>query len=238
MTSLQLRIFAVSVLAGLLAGGMMAALNLVLVRPYFDLIAESVIDQQMADGAYDEEEFDSRLESAYLNQTWGALGIGLASGALIGGVRVSTGTRAGRHATLVDALIIAGVAWFVLYVVPVIKYPLSPAAMFDAEAEGTFYPLYYGYLAVSGLAALAIAAAFRRISVKNKIFGMAALYLVVVAVAFFMFPGYELDSTFDQQLLNAWRASVSAATTALWFASGLISGILWKGAEREKKANL
>lgn len=222
------RVFALSVLAGLIAGGILAALNLALVRPYFSLVADSVLDELIVDGKYDEQEFDSKMNSAYLNQTWGSVGIGAAAGALIGGARVIGRTPSVRARHVVDAMLMAGVAWFVLYVVPVVKYPPSPIAMFDPQAEQVYYPLYFGYLATSGLAALAIVSAFRKLAVKNKIFGTAALYLAVVAAAFFVFPGYELDSTFDQTLLNSWRASISAAVTIFWFVAGLICGFLWK----------
>ena len=219
------RSFALSILAGLIAGGILAGLNLAIVRPSMSLITEDVIDDLAADGEYDEEEFDSMVGSIYLTQTAGALAMGLAAGVLLGGVRVS-GKRAANG--IADAILIAGVAWFVLYAVPAAKYPPSATALFYDEAAAEFYPLYFGYLTVSGLAAIAVVVAFRKMARKNKLFGMAALYLVIVAVAFFVFPSYDSDSSLDRSLLNSWRVATSAAMTGFWFSAGGIAGLLWK----------
>lgn len=225
------RIFALSILAGLIAGGILAALQLAVVRPYMNLLVDGIIDELLADGEFDEELFDSQARSVYLGQTAGSAAMGLAAGALIGGVLAFARMSAGMG----DAILIAGVAWFVLYAVPAAKYPPSPIAMFSEEAAAEYYPLYFSYLALSGLAALGVTAAFRRLSRKNRLFGMAAAYLVIVAVAYAIFPSYELDATFDQPLLNSWRALVSAAMTAFWFSAGAIAGLLWKyGSARRK----
>ena len=225
VSALIFRGFATSVLAGLIAGVLLAGLNLAIIQPYVDLISENTIDELMADGEYDEDEFDSKLRSIYLTHTVGALATGLGAGVLIGGARMF-GKR--TFGAISYAILIAGIAWFALYAVPAAKYPPSAAALFYDEAAAEYYPLYFGYVALSGLAALGVAIAFRRFEGKNRLFGMAALYLVIVAVAFFMFPAYEQNSLFDQSILDSWRAATSAAMTAFWFSSGGIAGLLWK----------
>ena len=225
------RIFALSVLAGLIAGGILAALQVAVVRPYMNSLVEGIIDELLADGEFDEELFDSQARSVYLMHTAGSAVMGLAAGALIGGVSALAKSKAG----IGDAMLIAGIGWFVLYAVPTAKYPPSPIAMFSEEAAAQYYPLYFSYLALSGLAALGVTAAFRKVSKRNRLFGMAAAYLVIVAIAYAVFPPYELDSTFDQPLLNSWRALVSAAMTAFWFSAGVIAGLLWKYGSTEKK---
>lgn len=225
------RVLALSILAGLIAGGILAALQVAVVGPYVNLLVGGIIDELMAGGEFDEELFDSQARSVYLGQTAGSAVMGLTAGALIGGVIAFGRGRAGFG----DALLIAGIAWFVLYAVPTAKYPPSPIAMFSEEAAAEYYPLYFSYLALSGLAALGVTAAFSRLSRKNRLFGMAAAYLVIVAVAYAIFPSYELDATFDQPLLNTWRALVSAAMTAFWFSAGAIAGLLWKYGSAERK---
>ncbi|HLG37005.1 MAG TPA: CbtA family protein, partial [Nitrososphaera sp.] len=139
-----------------------------------------------------------------------------------------------RKAGIGNAILIAGISWFVLYAVPEAKYPHSPIAMYSEEAAAEYYTLYFSYLAVSGLAALVLAAAFRKVSRRNKFFGMAAAYLIIVAVAYATFPSYDLDSTFDQSRLNTWRAVISAAVAAFWFSAGAIAGLLWKFGSTKK----
>jgi hypothetical protein len=226
------RILALSILGGLIAGGILAAVSLIIVQPLNNAIADLVIDELVADGEFDEEEFDSQMQSMYRLQTLGSVAAGLAAGALIGGTYV-----AGKqfNAPMRHAILIAGIAWFVLYAVPSVKYPPSPLTFFHAEAASSFYLLSIGYAAVSALAALGTVIGFRKISRKNKIFGMAATYLVIVAIAFVFFPEYDPDSSYPQALINAWSASVSAAMTVFWFSAGIICGVLWRFLGRTDK---
>lgn len=247
------RVFALSILAGLIAGGIAVAANAALVQPYTNAIVELWIDELLAEGEFDEEEFDLQTQSIYSSQVTGYIINGLAAGALVGGVYVFSSsssssssnsklpTAAAARTTITSpfkvAVMIAGAAWFVLYVVPAVKYPPSPEALLDSEAAGSYYPLYAGYVTVSGLSALGIATGFRRVKRKDKVFGMAALYLAVMAAVFFAFPDYQEDTLlFPQPVVNAWRASISAAMTALWFAAGMISGLLWTYGRKSAKA--
>jgi hypothetical protein len=219
-------ILALSLLGGLFAGGILAAAVLVFVQPYTNAVAELVIDELLADGEFDEVEFDLQMQSMYRLQILGSIAAGLAAGALVG-VTFVAGRRFSAS-PMMHALVIAGIAWFVLYAVPSVKYQPSPLVVFYSEAASSFYPLYVGYTAVSGLAALAVITGFRKISRKNKIFGMTAAYLVIAAIAFVLFPEYDPDSTYPQALVNAWSASVSVAMTVFWFSAGIICGVLWR----------
>lgn len=242
------RVFALSILAGLIAGGIAVAANAALVQPYTNAIVELWIDELLAEGEFDEEEFDLQAQSIYSSQVTGYIINGLAAGALVGGLYVFSSssnsklpTAAATTTTITSpfkvAVMIAGAAWFVLYVVPAVKYPPSPEALLDSEAASSYYPLYAGYVTVSGLSALGIATGFRRVKRKDKMFGMAALYLAVMAAVFFAFPDYQEDTLlFPQPVVNAWRASISAAMTALWFAAGMISGLLWTYGRKSAKA--
>ena len=220
------KILALSVLGGLIAGGILAGMNFVIVQPSTNIVVELVLDELIANGEYDEEEFDSQLQWINNSQKFGSVALGLAAGALIG-VAYVIGKSTTRD-QIRDAMVIAGIAWFVLFVVPAVKYPPSALAMFDGEAANVYYALYSGYLAVSGISALGISVGFRKIKRKDKSIAMAALYLVAVAAAFFVFPDYELDSTFPQPVLNGWRASIAVAMTVFWFAAGALCGLLWR----------
>jgi hypothetical protein len=219
------RIFLLSLLSGLVAGGIVAALNMTLLKPYTDAVGEIILDELIANGEYDEEYFDSLLQTLYLTQTGGSVAIGVAAGALIGGTYI-LGNKA-DSSRVKNAVVIAGIAWFVLYFVPAVKYPPSLQAIYDAEAASSYYPSYYGYVAISGLSALAIAVGFRKIAVRNKVFAMAALYMAAGAAAFLLFPDYQFDANLPAQTINSWRVSISIAMTTLWFAAGILCGILW-----------
>jgi hypothetical protein len=220
------RAFGLSILAGLITGGILAGINMALVQPYTTALADLELENLLAEGEFDEEEFDAQLQSIYFSQLYGSIIIGLAAGALVGGAFVVGKIRTSPFKA---ALLIAGIVWFALYVIPAVKYPPSPEAMFDPEAAGTYQMLLAGYTAVSGLSALGIALGFRKIKRKEKAFGAAALYLAVIAGAFFAFPDYqsENDAFLPQPVLNAWRSAISLSMTAFWFALGIICGLLW-----------
>jgi hypothetical protein len=220
------RTIALAVLAGLVAGSVLAGINAVLVQPYTAMLAEIELDNLIADGEFDEDEYDAQIQSIYFSQQYGSIAIGLGGGALVGGAFVVSRVKL---APLKAALLIAGVAWFALYVIPAVKYPPSPEALFDPEAGAAYQALHAGYTIVSGLVAAAIAFAFSRVKRKEKAFGAGALYLAVVAAAFFAFPDYqsEEDSLLPQPVLNAWRSAISLSMTAFWFALGAVAGLLW-----------
>lgn len=231
------RIFGLSILAGLIAGGILVGINMALVQPYTAALADIELENLLAEGEFDEEEFDAQLQSIYFSQLYGPVITGLAGGALVGGAFV---TGKIRMEPVKAAVLIASIAWFVLYVVPVVKYPPSPEAAFSHEAAGAYQMLLAGYTAVSGLSALGIAFGFRKIKRKEKAFGAAALYLAVVAGTFFAFPDFqsEDDSLLPQPILTAWRSAISLSMTVFWFALGIVAGLLWRyGSKNVGKGN-
>lgn len=215
------RTLALSVLAGLIAGGILAALDVALVIPAMNLLTDEVIDQLVAGGEFDED-FDARTSSIYVASTVGAVGLGIGAGALFGSARIISQ----RAPSFADSMLLAAVAWLVLYAVPSAKYPPSLAALYDQSSADQYYPLYFGYVAVSGLSALVIFLAFRKVRAKNKLFGIAAAYFVVVAVSHFAFPTADVDSAFTQSMLNHWRTMVSVSTAAFWFSAGALAFLL------------
>jgi hypothetical protein len=221
------RVFALSIVAGLIAGGILAGINMALVRPYTSALSETHIDLLLEEGSFDEEEYNAQVQSIYAMQLVGAVALGVGGGTIVGGLYVF-----GRadSSPLKAAVLIAGIAWFVLYVVPAVKYPMSPQTTFDPPATGRYQMLLLGYTAVSGLSALGIAAGFRKINRKEKAFGAAALYFMIVAGAFFAFPSYEdnNDTSYPQSTISAWRAAIAVALTVFWFALGIICGLLWQ----------
>lgn len=224
------RVIGLAIVAGVIAGGILAGINLVLVQPYTTLLADIELENLFAEGEFDEEEFDAQLQSIYFWQQYGAIATGLGGGVLVGSAFIAINARRIKTSSLKAALVIAGIMWFALYVVPAMKYPPSPEVAFNRQAAAVYNPLLIGYTAVSGLAAAAIAFGFNKVKRKEKAFGAAALYLSVVAAAFFVFPDYENeddDLLFPEAVVNAWRSAVSLSMTAFWFSLGAISGALW-----------
>ncbi|MGI0020803.1 MAG: CbtA family protein [Nitrososphaera sp.] len=215
------RVFALSIAAGLLAGAVLATMNLLIVNPYIEPMAELYFDLLLEEGIMDEDEFDAMLQSLYSWQVAFPLAIGPAAGALVAGAYIKI-----RKEAFKVALAVAGAAWLSLYVMPVLKYPYSPDALFIPEATGAYMTLFAAYSAASGLAALGSAIALARTGKKNWHIGAAGVYLAIVAGLFFAFPSLPETEIVPLSMLGAWRSASAAAMTALWFTLGIVAGVL------------
>ncbi len=61
------------------------------------------------------------------------------------------------------ALVLAGIMWFVLFLVPALKYPANPPAVGDPKTIYYREILYIGLVAISGFAALGLAFLYRKL---------------------------------------------------------------------------
>ena len=220
------RTFGLSILAGFIAGGILAGISATLVQSYATALTDVEIENLLSEGEFDEEEFDLQLQSIRYSQLYGSIMIGLGAGALLGGIFLIGRVRTRPSKA---ALMISGIAWFVLYVIPTVKYPPSFEAMFNPEAAITYQTLLVGYTVISGISALSTIAAFSKVKKKGKMLAAAAIYLTAIAAAYFVFPDYtiENDSLLPQQTLAAWRSAVSLSMTAFWLSLGTAGGLLW-----------
>ena len=216
------QVFALSIAAGLLAGVVLAAMNLLVVNQYIEPMADLYFDFLLEEGMMeDEDEFDAMLQSLYIWQVAFPPAIGPAAGALVAGAYLKI-----RKDAFKVALAVAGAAWLSLYVMPVLKYPYSPDALFIPEVAGTYMALFASYSAASGLAALGSAFALAKTGRKNWYIGAAGVYLAIVAGLFFAFPSYPETEIVPLSMLGAWRSASAAAMTAFWFTLGIVAGVL------------
>ncbi|MEW5840472.1 CbtA family protein [Nitrososphaera sp.] len=239
VTTQKKQAVALSAGAGLLAGVVLAAMNLFVVGPYVEQMADVYFDVLASEGELGDEEFEAALKSLYAWQMAFPVAMGLAAGALVGVIYLriaSAGDIGRRKGAFKIALAVAVAAWVALYVMPALKYPYPPGVLFDPEAAGAYMALFSGYAALSGAAALGSAIAFSRMGKRsNWYFGAAGAYLAVMAAMFFAFPDYQQQQSdiIPLPLLNAWRSASAAVMTAFWFTLGIATGALLEW--REKK---
>jgi hypothetical protein len=82
----------------------------VLVQPYTTVLADIEIENLLAEGEFDEDEFDLQFQSIHFSQLYCSIAVGLAGGALVGaGAYVISGMKSSVAKT---ALMIAGIKWF------------------------------------------------------------------------------------------------------------------------------
>ncbi|MEO9295153.1 MAG: CbtA family protein [Nitrososphaera sp.] len=222
------RIFALSIGSGIAAGALLIAMNMFVAGPHIDKMTNIYFDALMSQGDLVEEEFDSSLQSLYFWQAAFPMVMGIAGGAL---VAIAYVQATGKNAFKV-ALVVAGVAWFSLFVMPAIKYPYNSDTLYNPEAATSYATLFAAYAAISGLAALGTAIVFARTKRKNWYIGAAGVYLAITAGLFFAFPNYPQSDVVPSAILAAWRSASAAGMTAFWFTLGILAGALL---EREEK---
>jgi hypothetical protein len=221
----------ISVLAGLLAGAVLAGMNLFVAGQYIDKLADLYIENLTVEGDFVEEEFDATYQSLHMQQEALAIVGGIAAGALVGAASLKLMRGKAPTGAFKAALVVAGAAWFSLYVLPTLKYPANPDTLFDTEAAGQYGMMFAAYAASSGLAALGCAVAFAKTKRKNWYVGAAGAYLAIAAALFFVFPGLPEPQNYPQSLLGAWRSVTAAGATAFWFIIGILAGALLERAQ-------
>lgn len=221
------RAFALSIASGMVAAAVLVAMNYLVAGQYVSELEFEYVNLKLAEGLYVEEEIDSALQMQHFWRTGFPAIMGVAGAALVAAAYIKQ-----RKNGFVVALVVAGAAWFSLYVMPALKYPLMPDVVFDPTTAGQYATLFAGYSASSGLAALGAAVGFAKTGRRNWYFGAAGVYLAIVAGLYVAFPSLPEAEFYDRELLGAWRSATAAGMTAFWFTLGILAGALF---EREEK---
>jgi hypothetical protein len=126
----------ITLLSGTIAGTILGALNQAVVEPYIDRAISIESQNVIKEG----ETVDPiELQNYRLWQKGGEIAagtiLGMSLGALFGIVFVySRNLLLPRsNSNVKKALVLAGIMWFVLFLIPAIKYPANPPAVGDPE---------------------------------------------------------------------------------------------------------
>jgi hypothetical protein len=82
-------------------------------------------------------------------------------------------------------MFLVGLMWFVLFLVPVLKYPANRPAVGDPETIYYRQSLYIAYLAISGFAALGAALMYRKLNQVVKPYTDSRMLLIVLPVVIY-----------------------------------------------------
>jgi hypothetical protein len=173
----------------------------------------------------DEEAVVSRADQ----RTWGLLTGTLAVGVALGGIvaLVAAGT-VGRVGTLLpgqSTALVALVGFVSVALVPFLKYPANPPGVGSGDTIGQRTALYFGFLAVSVLAA--VAATYAGVRLRERlgtyagvVLGIAA-YLVVVVVAGELFASVDEVGDFPGDTLWLFRRASLLTLATTWAVLGV-----------------
>jgi predicted cobalt transporter CbtA len=209
--------------AGLIHGG----LNLVLVEPYLDQAIS--IENQTLFATGEEEDTTSFWVEYNSYRTWqkggqvlaGAI-LGTSIAALVGIVFLFVRKSLPEGNNVKKTLILSGLMWLTIFVIPFLKYPANPPTVGDAETVVMRGILFLSFIAISGLGAIAFYQVYKKL--QNKKFLAFVGYTVFIGVAFFLMPENPDKITAPMELVDGFRGASFVAVSVYWLTLGLILG--------------
>jgi predicted cobalt transporter CbtA len=225
----------ITLLSGAIAGTVLGAINQALVEPYIDRAISIETQNAIKEG----EVIDPvELQNYRLWQKGGEIAagtiLGMSFGALFGVVFVYSRSLLlpQSNSNIRKALVLAGIMWFVLFLIPALKYPANPPAVGDPETIYYREGLYIGLLAISGFSALGLALLYRKLSSrtpnnKNRIIIVPLIYAAIIVGAILILPPNPDKISAPMDLVQGFRIASAFTMSIFWGLLGLILGALW-----------
>jgi predicted cobalt transporter CbtA len=219
----------ITLLSGAIAGTFLGLINQAIVEPFIDQAIEIEIQNKISEGEnIDRQEFnDIRLWQKGGEIAAGAI-LSTSIGALFGLIFAFVRNSLPGSNEKKKGLVLAGIMFLVLFLVPALKYPGNPPAVGDPETIAYRQSLYIGMLVISGFGALGLALLYKNTDHKQsrKVI-IPLIYTVIIIGAFLILPSNPDDITIPMDLVLNFRI-VSILTMGLfWGILGLVLGSFW-----------
>jgi predicted cobalt transporter CbtA len=228
----------ITLLSGSIAGTFLGFINQVIVEPSIDE-AIKIETQNMISGGevVDRQEINNiRLWQKGGEIVAGTV-LGTSIGALFGLVFAFARNSLPGSNEKKKGIILAGIMFLVLFLVPALKYPAKPPAVGDPETIVYRQSLYIGMLAVSGFSALGLAILYRNIGDReSKKIIIPLMYAAIIAIAFVVLPPNPDDITISTDLLMNFRIASTLTMGIFWGVLGLVLGAFWDKAKPHETA--
>ena len=218
---------AIVLISGCFAGLIHGGLNLAIVEPYLDQ-AIAIENQSLFATGEEEDtpEFWVEYNSYRVWQKGGQILAGAILGtsiaALVGTVFLFTRNVLPNGNNVKKTLILSGLMWFSIFVIPFLKYPANPPTVGETETVVLRSILFLTFIAISGLGAVGFYQIYKRLQ-NRKILAFAG-YAVFISVAFFLMPENPDEITAPMELVDEFRIASFIAVSVYWLTLGLILG--------------
>ena len=219
---------AITLCSGVIAGIILAFLNLGIVEPYIDKAIGLEVAKQASSGKKVNmaELIDYRYWQKAGAFAGGAIyGAGLAS--LFGVIFIFARNKLPGKNNKRKALLLAAVMWFVLYFVVALKYSANPPAVGDPETIYYREALYVGYIMISGFAALGLAVTWNRIQINSKKIVIPLIYAAIMVTAYLVMPPNPDKIEIPMDLIQTFRILSALTIGVFWAILGIVFGSLW-----------
>jgi predicted cobalt transporter CbtA len=227
---------AVTLFSGVVAGVILGLINQIMVEPFIDMAIGIETQRDLAKG----EVINSTQQEQY--RIWQKAGevvaaglYGIAVSALFGIVFAYTRNVLPGSSSKNKALFLAAVMFFVLFLVPALKYPANPPAVGDPNTIYYREILFIGFIAISGLSTLILALVYNRVKIfesnasnppKKKLV-VSLIYAAIMTGAYLVFPPNPDNITIPIDLIVNFRVVSALSVGIFWGLLGAILGILW-----------
>src|SRR5215510_1528541 len=221
----------ITLISGAIAGTILGLINQLLVEPYIDQAIEIEVQDTVASG----EPVD--LDELVQYRLWQKGGeivagtiLGTSISALFGIVYVYSRDSLPGSNNKKKGLLLAGIMFFVIFLIPALKYPANPPAVGDPETIEYRESLYIGMLVISGFTALGVAILYRSLGQNRKESRkiiVPAIYAVIIALAFTVLPNNPDEVAISADLLMNFRIVTTITMGIFWGALGILLGSFW-----------
>jgi predicted cobalt transporter CbtA len=229
-----MRIFtfiSLTLLSGAIAGALLGLINQGVVEPFIDKAIGIETQREISTGKI----VDSTQQSQY--RIWQKEGeivaatiMGISLASLFGLVFAYSRNSMPVSDNKTKALILASVMFFVLFLVPALKYPANPPAVGNPSTIYYRENLFIGFIAISGFSTLALALLYRRLGSKDRLkikISLSLIYVAIMATAYLVFPSNPDKITIPTDLIISFRIASVFTMGVYWGLLGITFGTLW-----------
>ncbi len=218
-------------ISGAFAGFIHGTVNFAIVEPYLDQ-AIGIENQNLFESGEEKDtpEFWVEYESYRVWQKSGQIlaGVilGTSVGALFGIVFALTRNSLPGNNNVKKALVLAGIMWFTMFLIPFLKYPANPPTVGDAETVVLRSILYLSFIAISGFGAVGFYKLSKKFQNNKKLVALIG-YGVFISAVFFAMPENPDEITAPMDLVNEFRIMSFLGVSSFWISIGVILGFFW-----------
>lgn len=226
-------------LSGAFAGLIHGTVNFAIVEPYLDQ-AIGIENQNLFESGAEEDSPEFWVEyEGY--RTWQKSGqilagviLGTSIGALFGIVFALSRNALPGNNDVKKSLILAGVMWLTLYIIPFLKYPANPPTVGDGETVVLRSILYLSFIAISGISAIGFYQLSKKLKNNKKLLALVG-YGVFISAVFFVMPENPDEITAPMDLVYEFRFMSVLGVTSFWASIGIILGLFWRKLSSQKE---
>ena len=235
-TSLFLIIVLVS---GALAGMVHGTVNFAIVEPYLDQ-AIGIENQNLFESGEAEDtpefwvEYEGYRDWQKGGQILAGVILGVSIGSLFGLVFAYARNALPGNNDVKKSLVLSGMMWLTIYLIPFLKYPANPPTVGDGETVVLRAILYLSFIAISGIGAFGFYKLSKKFKANKKLISLVG-YAVFISTVFVAMPENPDEITAPMNLVNEFRIMSVLGVTSFWISVGVILGMFWNKLQPHKE---